>query len=182
RSGLVYSQITEVFEFADEDAISVTTTIEYTIDPINGDTISRNEVTTVQPGQRVKTTYNKYRMLDIPIILGYEWYFKKFSLDVNAGAYFNMLFRQKGDILAPGTEPEPVSISSKNSNAYPAFRDRLGVSLYGSIGFNYNLNQDVQLLLEPNFRYQLKSITIEDYQLDQKYLNVGLLVGVRFRL
>lgn len=183
RSGLVYSQITEEFDFIDENAIQIERITRDILDPITNEVIDSEIVTMITTGRRLKTTYNKYRMVDIPLILGYEWYFKKFSFDVNAGAYFNVLFEQKGDILSSNLDnPQPVSISSKNPEAYRAFEDRLGVSFYGSIGFNYNLNQDVQLLVEPNLRYQFKSITIDDYELEQKYKNIGLLVGVRFRI
>ncbi|MEM9820657.1 MAG: hypothetical protein AAF985_06275 [Bacteroidota bacterium] len=184
RSGLVYSQITEVFDYKNENEVRIFVSVEYEIDPFSGDTLSSREVITREEGTRLKTTYNKYRMLDIPLILGYEWYFKRFSLDVNAGVYFNVLFKQKGDILSPDTYPNlaPVSISSDNPNAQPVFLDKLGVSVYGSLGLNYNLNQDLQLLIEPNFRYQVKSITLDDYILDQRYVIPGLLVGVRFRI
>jgi len=184
RSGLVYSQITEEFDYKNENEVRIRVRVEYEIDPFSGDTLNSREVVIREEGIRLKTSYNKYRMLDIPLILGYEWYFKKFSFDINAGVYFNVLFKQKGDILSPDTYPNlsPVSISSNNPNAQPAFLDKLGFSVYGSLGFNYNLNQDVQLLMEPNFRYQVKSITLEEYILDQRYIIPGLLIGIRFRI
>ena len=49
------------------------------------------------------------------------------------------LLEQKGDFLSP--DLKPVTFTSDSENTYPAFRERLNLSIYGSVAFMYNLNE-----------------------------------------
>lgn len=173
RSGLHYAQINERFEYRNENEERIIITNIYGSDgQITGtDTI-------VETGARHKVTHNRYQLIDIPLIIGYERQFKKVGLSINGGALLNLLFRQKGDFLSPYSL-EPVNFSTENDHAYPAFRDRLSVSWYGSLGLTYRLNGGVSLLLEPHLRINPHSFTRNNYPLDQRYLTGGIFVGLR---
>lgn len=181
RAGIVYSQINEIFDYVDPDATqtTTTTTTTTTIGPDGTVTTVQSTETEELSGTRFKTTINRYRMIDIPVTLGYQVELSKFVLNINAGASFNVLFHKKGDIL--GLDMEPVSFSSNNANAFPAFKDKLGASLFGSIGVSYKINNRVLLIFEPNFKYQLRSITQDNYLVNQKYFTTGLITGLRYR-
>ncbi|MEI9955835.1 MAG: hypothetical protein WDM90_05880 [Ferruginibacter sp.] len=78
RSGLNYSQINEKFTLVQGNVVQVTYIIN-----ANGDTTG-SYVTT---GTRYKTTYNKYKTIDVPILVGYEMGNGKLHANINAGCY-----------------------------------------------------------------------------------------------
>lgn len=170
RTGLQYSQINEVLNFRDPDDVRIIVTNVYDGfgNIIGSDTI-------YEAGTHIRITYNRYRMVDLPVMLGYEFQFPRFSMTVHGGAIFNLAFAKKGDILSP--EGDPVGIASSE-----AFRDRMGLSLAGGIGFNYRLKPDLQFVLEPQFRVVLDPVTRSDYPLRQEYFLTGINLGLRYKL
>lgn len=178
RTGLNYSQINEQFEYVNEREETIE--IKNRFDPITGEVIGTD--TTVVIGTRIKSTSNRYQSLDIPLLLGYELHHnEKFSFAVNAGVSVNIVSRQKGDFLSP-TDLRPVSFSSNTPGAIPAFKDQIGLSYYGSLGAYYKLNPKLQIAAEPYFKLNPSSISQESYVVDQKYLSVGLWMGIRMKL
>jgi len=168
RTGMVYNQTVERMEIDIDNSVREVIVV---------DNDFRDTSRTVQTGRRIKTTYNRYRALDIPLLLGYEVDARNFVFNLNAGVYFNILAKQKGEILSESDIP--MFINSNNPQRIQAFSKDLGISVYGSFGFNYQMKNGLQLLIEPNLRYQLKPITLDDYPLDQQYIHMGLLVGLR---
>ncbi len=168
RTGIVYNRILERFSLEKEGDTRIVQVVQAgTMDTI----------TTIETGTTIVRTYNRYHSIDIPLLLGYEVDAGNFNFNINAGAYFNIYARQKGKILSQSDEPE--FITSNNPQRINAFEKDLGISLYGSIGLNYQIRPGLQLLIEPNLRYQLKPISLATYPLEQQYINVGLLLGVR---
>lgn len=170
RTGLTYSQITEKFNFRQEH---VEGTVEITIKDSAGNIIGTQIDTLI--GTRIKTTYNRYHFIDVPVLLGYEIHGEKININLNAGAYFNVAFSQKGDILDPDLIPTKLSESG-----HPVFRDKVGVSIYGSVSLNYNLTDRIQILMEPHVRHYLNPITAENYPIEQKYTVFGVYAGMRY--
>jgi hypothetical protein len=170
RTGLQYSQINEVLNFRDPDDVRIIVTNVY---DGSGNIIGSDTI--YEAGTHIRITYNRYRMVDLPVMLGYEFQFPRFSMTVHGGAIFNMAFAKKGDILSP--EGDPVGINSSE-----AFRDRMGLSLAGGIGFNYRLRPDLQFVLEPQFRVVLDPVTRSDYPLRQEYFLTGINLGLRYKL
>lgn len=176
RTGLIYNQILERFKYVNGNRERWVFDVER---DNQGNIISIDS--TLETGTRIKTTYNRYRTFDIPLLLGYELHKKKIVYNINGGVYFNIWSKQKGEFLAPNANDLPIKFNSGNPTAEKIFHDRLGISFYGSLGFNYKLNDVLQLLIEPNIRYQFHSITVEDYPLEQKYMNIGLMTGLRLQ-
>ena len=174
RTGIVYSQINEKLDYQSENETRITIT---EIKDINGDVIDHDTLT--EYGARYTTTYNHYRMIDIPVIIGYEMNVKKMVLTLNSGVYFNLMSRQKGKFLSP--DNNLVSISSEDPNSYPAFKNHLNLSIYGSVGALYNLNEHWQIMLEPHVRYYVDPLTKTDYMVEQKYFSTGLITGLRYK-
>ena len=167
RTGLVYNRTIEKMEIDEDDSVREVIVID------NGTDTTR----TIQSGRRIKITYNRYHSLDIPLLLGYEVDARNFVFNMNAGIYFNIAAKQKGEILSETNEP--MFINSNNPQRIQAFSKDLGMSVYGSFGFGCKMKNGFQLLIEPNLRYQLKPITLEVYPLKQQYIHMGLLVGLR---
>lgn len=129
-----------------------------------------------------QTQQNSFQTIDIPVVLGYERNnVGKFTLSANAGVYLNMAFNQKGNFLAPDLN-RVLDFSSKTPDAYPAFRNNLGVALYGSIAASYPITPRLRLVLEPYVLHHSGSFTANDYAIDQRYQNWGIQVGLRKKI
>lgn len=171
RGGLNYSQINEKFTFSQGNLIQIT----YIINAA-GDTIGSYTTT----GTRYKTTVNKYRSIDVPLVVGYEMGNGKFHANINAGMVVNIYSWQKGDVL--DTAYQPVSITTgKNSSPYQ-FKTNAGVGFIGGVSVYYKLNDRIHLMAEPYFRYNFSPMNNENLTLKQKYQTAGLRVGIRFDL
>lgn len=173
RSGLNYSQINEQLNFKIKEEEKLTITTRYDTD---GSIIGTDTAVTLVETFRVVN--NSYHALDIPLLVGYEIQGDKFSFSVNGGAFINMLAAQRGEFVSPNTN-QPVAFTSSDPNAYRAFRNRIGMGLYGSMGFYFQFGEDMQILFEPYAKWRPGSITADGYLLDQRYLTAGLFVGLR---
>lgn len=173
RTGLNYTQLNEKFDYFDPDETRVTIT---NVTGPNGEIISRDTI--IEVGIRRVETQNRYRIIDVPLVLGYELSHDKMTFAFNAGMYLNLIYRQKGDFISPANQ-EPVSFSSDAIDAYPAYKSQIGLGWYGSIGMYYRMNARTHLYLEPSLRMYTQSSTIEEYPLKQNYVLGSLNVGLR---
>jgi hypothetical protein len=174
RTGLNYSEINERFEHTIENEVRTIITNVY---GQNGEIIGTD--TTIEASSRRVVANNNYRMFDIPMLIGYEEQFKNLTLSLNGGAYVNIYFEPEGEFLSPENN-RPVSFSNDaNDEAYPAFREDLGIGWYGSLGVQYRVSPRLSLLVEPHVRMYPRSFTREDFMVDQKYLTAGVFVGLR---
>ncbi|MFM6925446.1 MAG: hypothetical protein ACKOU7_08080 [Ferruginibacter sp.] len=171
RGGVNYSQINEKFTFSQGNVVQVTYIINN-----NGDTIGSYTTT----GSRYKTTINRYRSIDIPLVLGYEVGNGKLHANINAGAIVNIYSWQKGDVLdAAGN---PVSITTGKSSSPYQFKTNAGVGFIGAVSVYYKLNNRLHIMAEPYFRYNLTPMNKESITLKQKYQTAGLRLGIRLDL
>ena len=174
RSGLNFSQINEQFAYESEQEERITVTIAY---GPNGQVIGRDTVVDFVSTQRFSN--NRYSTVDIPLLVGYEFSAgSKFQVSVNGGTFINMLFTQNGEFLSPSTF-EPVAFSGDRPDTYHAYRNRLGLAFYGSLGVTYRLNDQFDILVEPHFKWRPQSVTVPGYVLDQRYFTSGLFIGFR---
>ena len=173
RTGLNYTQLNEQFKYINDDETQLTIT---EVQDDNGQIISRDTIIVV--GQRRVETQNRFRMIDVPLVLGYELSHHKMTFAFNAGMYLNLTYQQKGDFISP-TDQEPVSFSSDSRDAYPAYKSQIGLGWYGSIGMYYRMNARTHVYLEPSLRMYTQSSTIEEYPLKQNYVLGSLNVGLR---
>lgn len=172
RTGINFSQITERFRWVQANYVQV----NYTINPTTGDTTG----TTSTRGTRYKTTYNRFRSIDVPLLLGYETGFGKFKLNAHAGALVNMYGWQRGEVL--DTALRPVSITTGKGSPLYQYRTNLGIGLTGGVSFYYGLNDNWQILAEPYFRYNLTPMSREGLTYREKYNVLGLRIGLRRNL
>ena len=181
RTGLIYSQINEVFDHTSTEYVpkSINVTID-TLYNTNGDTIfvwDTISVISVEEKRIVKT--NKFRLLDIPLTAGFEYQVGKFVFNINGGIMLNLFMNTKGNIL--DLSGEVATIDSDSPHAVNAYKNKVGLSLVGSFGVNYRLNESVMILFEPYFRKIVKPVSHQDYPLEQKYSIMGLRTGLRYK-
>ena len=171
RTGVNYSQINEKFTFVQGNLVQVT----YIIDA-NGDTTG-SYVTT---GTRYKTTYNKFKTIDVPLLIGYEMGNGKFHANINAGVIVNVYSWQKGEVL--DANYQPVSITTGKTNSAYRYKTNTGLGFMAGASLYYKLNEKFHLLAEPYFRYNLTPMSDEKLTFKQKYNTAGLRLGVRLDL
>lgn len=168
RAGINYSEINERFELLNGTRIVITY-------DQNGNIIGTPDTI----ADKVVTN-NRYQTLDVPVMIGYEIPIKKVTLTINGGAYFNLHFKPQGEFLSP-YDNRPVSFSNSENpeGTLPAFREKLGIGWYGSVGVQYKISPRLQVLVEPHLRSYTTSLTRDDFMTDQKYLTAGVFVGLR---
>jgi hypothetical protein len=88
-----------------------------------------------------------------------------------------MAFNQKGSFYSPGGTL--IEFTSSKPGAYPAFKNRLGASLYSGISLSIPIGNSLEFIAEPYVRYRIPAISAEDYVLEQKIWYGGLFIGFR---
>jgi hypothetical protein len=182
RAGVNYTQVNEKFIYFNPNEIKYVTVITTrVVIRAPGDTIYINDTLQYQQtGKRTKTTYNRYRNIDIPIVFGYELGNGKIHANINAGVIINVYSWYKGDVL--DSLYQPVSITTGKGNSIYQFKNNIGVGFLGSISVYYKMTDNLHLVLEPYFRYNLSPMSKQNLNLQQKYNIAGLRAGVRFDL
>jgi hypothetical protein len=171
RGGINYSQINEKFTYTQGNLVQVT----YIIDA-NGDTTG----TYLTTGTRYKTTINKYRSIDIPVMVGYEVGNGKLHANINAGVVVNVYSWQKGEVLDRSLNP--VNITTGKSSSPYQFKTNAGLGFMGAASVYYKLTDRIHIMAEPYFRYNFTPMNKESITLKQKYHTAGLRLGVRLDL
>lgn len=176
RTGLHYDHVTEVFEFI--DPTSVTYILRYN----NGDPIP--DTLGVQYGENYLKTYNRYGMLDIPLMVGVEMRRGRSGFSINAGISANVHFQKRGVIIDPIThEPArfgPIPNKPIGPNAtlsQEVFRPNVGLSAIASIQWYWHLNTRLRLFVEPSFRQVLRPVSLDSHPVEQRYSILGLRLG-----
>lgn len=176
RTGLSYTQFNEQFKYRNENEERIIITNRY---DTQGNIIGTDTI--VETGTREVITHNRYSMLDVPILAGYEFGHKKFSFSVNGGILLNVMFDQKGQFLSPN-DLKPASFSKGQPGATQPFRQTLAMGWYGSLGIQYEMKHQISLLVEPYFRIDPQPFTKAGYIVQQRYFTTGLSIGLRKRL
>ncbi len=171
RTGINYSQINEKFTYSEGNIVQVVYIINNA-----GDTIGSY----MTSGTRYKTTQNKFRTIDVPLVLGYELGNGRLHANINAGVIVNAYSWQKGEVL--DSNYKPINITTGKSNSQYQFKTNIGVGFTGGVSVYYKLNERWHLLAEPYFRYNLTPASKEAITFKQKYNTAGLHIGVRYDL
>ena len=182
RTGLSFNQINEKFTFEDPDAEVrrvVNVLIDTLINAPMDTTFIFDTLSVIESGTRLKEVYNRYQMLDIPVMVGAEFQSGNWTLTPSLGVMFNLAFRTRGEIMDQSGSPTPID-NTKDSET-PIFRTRLGMSLTGSFGVGYKLSSEYSLMIEPRIKYHLKPLTVSGYPLNQNYFVFGVHAGLRYR-
>lgn len=170
RTGLHYDHVTEVFEYI--DPTSVVTSINQVY--VNGQFIGVDTVVTY--GESYQKTYNRYGLLDIPLILGVEMRQGRSGFSINAGISANVLFQKSGSIIDPSTQ-EPARFGSNGTLSQDVFRTRLGLSAGASIQWYWHLSSHFRVFAEPSFRQVLRPVSVGSHPVEQRYSILGIRFG-----
>ncbi len=174
-SGLNYTQINERFRF--NQAISSIDTvygIKYLVVNLDNDTIPiygdvpHEKKTTYQ-----KEYYNKYRMFDIPVLLGYHHKGRNYSIGVQAGVFVNLSLSAQGQIMQSATEFTNIGTAG-------VFRSNIGMSYYLGLSAGRFINKNLEAYISPFMRHYPKDFAKESYGIRQRYNLYGVNMGMRY--
>lgn len=167
RTGIQFTQIRESFNY-----INRFPEVSQILDPGGGGLVL--DTVFIQQGPAINQS-NQYNLIDIPVIIGFEKRFKRWTFSAHGGPRFNIGLQQEGLLINENLQ----AVSFASEEGQQAFRNTLGISWYASLGLQFELSPGIHLLLEPNFSFGQGSITRTPYQVQQRYFNSGLAVGVR---
>lgn len=122
-----------------------------------------------------KKTINRYRMLDVPMLLGYHFQREKWSLGIQAGLIANIRLKTKGAILN-----EAGTIEDLETNQNSIFRTNVGWSYHIGASGRFFITKHLQVSINPFFRGFSKSFSKSDFSLKQNYQMLGGSIGLNY--
>ncbi|MES2849775.1 MAG: hypothetical protein V4685_12015 [Bacteroidota bacterium] len=168
RAGLNFSQVNEKFAYAQGNVVQIVYVIN-----TQGDTTDSYYVR----GTRYKNSYNRYRTIDVPLVVGYEMGNGNFHANINAGVVVNLYSWQKGETI--DNNGAPVSITTgKEDNPYQ-YKTNIGVGFTSAISLYYKLNDRFHVLAEPYLRYNFSPMNKEVLSIQERFTTIGLRLGIR---
>lgn len=180
RTGIQYAQINERFAMRLENerrTITVVTTRPLVRAP--GDTIYVSDTSTMQQiGYLTRKTQNRYRSIEIPLILGYEWGNEQMKFSINAGIIATATSWYSGEIL--DTTNQIVTLSSKGQSSI--YQQQIGLSGFGSIRISKPIRPGVEIYAEPFFRTNFSSMQIRQPAFTQRFSSAGIQMGIKWKL
>ena len=136
----------------------------------------------VEKGIRTVRHYNSLKSIELPVWIGYQKEFLRWTVGINAGASLQLVSMKTGKVLSPVLPNEPVEFSDSVNGHYNLYKRTLGVGLLGSAQFGYKLTPDLNFLVEPYLKYYPTIITVDEYPLRQKLLVYGINIGLRLKI
>ena len=170
-TGLNYSQINEQFKFSKGNIIQI-----IYVTNASGDTIDIYQTEST----RYKTTYNKYRTIDLPITIGYGWKKNNWDFIVNAGVIMNIVSFYKGDVL--NSDLQPIAMNASTLSKDYQLKTNIGLGCIGSLSIVHPINNKFSVFTEPYFRYNFSLMNKETTHFKQRFTTTGLRLGVRMNL
>ena len=160
--------------------INTDTTVVFYVDP-NDDNLLKE----------IAESSNRYNYMRIPITLGYEFSFKRASIEINAGVEYSRLMKANGvsyknGYVDVGIRPVP----------YYYYEDMLATTYQNNMSsikinnWNYvanaivrvRLTRSLDLFSAVRFQYNKNNIMGDDYLLQKTYKKYGLNFGITYHL
>jgi hypothetical protein len=180
KTGFHFSQFNERFEYRNEQERRITTVVTIrTIIRAPGDTLFITDSSQVEvTGIRIKKTTNRYRNLDIPLLLSYEVRNPGLTVSIQGGTIFNLRSTFKGDML--DTTGLPLSQSGKDPASQ--FNNSLGFGIYAGASVIKSIGTEFEIFAEPYYRRYLNNQASASAPFKQYLSNWGVQIGVRYKL
>jgi hypothetical protein len=126
------------------------------------------------PNQPQLKGRNTFSYFEIPLLIGYEWGIKRWRVSIKGGVGFGLLTRQQSYYLSK----DEAEIAPVSTNVYSKM-------LFNGIlraGLHYNFTPQFGLDIVPFSRININNMTNNKASFQQKYSNVGLQIGLNYKL
>ncbi len=133
----------------------------------------------IEKGVRSIRNYNSIKSLEIPLWVGFQKEYIRWSIALNTGVSLQMLNIQTGKVISHLTPQEPVEFTNSTTGHYEIFKRSFGIGLLASSQIGYKIAPNYQLIFEPYVRYYPRSITVNEYPLKQNLFAYGVNLGIK---
>ena len=116
---------------------------------------------------------NRFRYIEIPAMVGYEFRFKNLGIEVATGVSIGFRVNSSGKFL--DSKNNLVDINPSNS---PYTNTMMNYIL--TVGVKYHLSNRFSVIAQPIYKTNLNSIIKSGFGSDVRYTSVGLNVGVNY--
>lgn len=183
ETGLSYNQTNVKFYNRKEDVIKNTLRIVETtlIDNISGDEYTQIDTFIDQEiGVTETASLNTFKQIDIPLHIGYRLPVSRvFDLAVSAGVVVNLKTFSKGYIVDSSGVPYEFTNQANTDNL---FKTQVGLSYTGRFNLETEIYPDLYLNGGLNLRYTGGNFNSVSNTVNQRFFNVGLGVGMRYKI
>ena len=144
------------------------------IDTIKTNYALQKQMVISNPNQANLKGRNTFNYVEVPVLIGYEWGIKRWRMSVKGGIGFGILTRQQSFYLTTDeAEIAPVSTAVYSKIMYNGiFR----------VGMHYSFTPQFGIDFVPFTRLNINNMTNKNASFQQKYNNVGLQVGMNYKL
>ncbi len=179
KAGVQFSQANEKYVYRTENEVKTTTVVTVrTIIRAPGDTVIVQDTSVLQTvGFRNNTVSNRYRSVDIPLTVGYQFGNEDLKFGINAGVAVNISSWYQGVMLDSSLAIVPLNKTGNN-----LYKTNIGLGLIGSFSVVKKMSEDMHIFFEPYFRYNLSNMTTQQASFKQRFSVGGLAVGLRINL
>ena len=160
HTGLHYSQINEQNT--------------YTLQDVVGD-IDNPGIT----GDYIRTAYNRNRMLEIPLLVGYQWSRGPWAIEAQVGGNIGLATWSEGEVF---DETTLMYTRYTKDNEYNPYTTKGIHSVQGGAMISYKAGYFHEYFVRPYYRSYLGDFTRETYALRQRNTGLGVQAGVRLSL
>jgi len=185
--GLEYIEFRERFRYETMDErIDISIGAIAVVENAQGEiieTINGPVTTTTTTTRKVRHT-NKYRYFSAPLGIGKAWRNGKNYWRVYGGLDFNLAFSFNGKIFTePFTINAPVREVNRRQNSLfydSIYRRKAGIGLWLSTEYSRPITNQLSWMIAPRIKLPLSSITVPDYEINQRYIPISVQVGINY--
>jgi hypothetical protein len=134
----------------------------------------KKQVLLNDPNQAHLKGRNSFTYVELPVLIGYEWGVKRWRLSLKGGIGVGILTRQQSFYLTT----DEAEIAPVSTNVYTKI-------MYNGIvraGIHYNFTPQLGIDIVPFSRMNFNNMTNKNAPFKQRYNNIGLQIGVSYKL
>lgn len=185
KSGLTLSSgfnqvlITERFDFKNTTQnIQMVPGITHRITDINGIVHEiEGEIPLTQTTAVTKKIYNKFRIQEIPVLVGFNRTKGKWDFGIKAGILANLSVKTSGQILE-----DALSIINIEERQDQIFKSNIGIGYMAGISIHRQLRPNLQVGFSSYYKNYAADFTVPGYSLSEKYQIFGGSIGLKYSI
>lgn len=122
---------------------------------------------------------NRFRMLSVPVYVGYEYRRGAWGLEALAGVNLGLMMDVSGRVF---DELSLDYVEYQTGDRVSPYKENFGMSYVGAMSLSYYTGYGQSFFLRPSFVYYPGSFTKDGYGIEQKYKTIGLMAGYKIML